>query len=394
MLTNNDLFKNRLLKEPILKIPALTKVFIFILVFSVFSLADIFSEAQLITEQSYAINPNTVLDIINRNGSVSIMSHERNDVVITTKKISWAWQGTNEIEKVKLEVREDTVKNKTIVETKYTIDEEKVFVYLEIKIPVSLKINTIICNNGLIDLRDVSGAISIVSNNGSVNGVNIAGSLMVTTNSGDIFLDGIIGDVSLTVSTGKISIINIQGNLVSDLKSGKITIQNLIGFVNSTINRGDITLINSSGDAYIYVMSGSIQISGLIGNAKTSISEGLTRVRGISGLLDAQSENGSIKLSAVGGVMKCKTVNGSITADINSMPQSGTVLTTDNGDISVSFNNSIDASLEIYNPRGNINTGRCIVVTEKHYDKLLGLMGNGGPSLIISTQNGSISVRN
>lgn len=368
--------------------------FTLLLLFSCLTFS-IFPEGQQVSEKIYSVRPDTLLDVVNYNGSVHISRWNRDDIVVTAKKVSWAWQGRDDIQQVRVVVSESSSGNisRTKIETKYSIAVERVFVYLEVKVPYSIKINNIICNNGGVIISELSGDMNIKVTNGAIALYGIKGNLTASTNNGDITADRITGNMKLSSSTGRINVTSLSGNISADLINGRINFDNIHGNTDVSINRGDFTQSNTRGSSKIRIVNGSIDVREHNGSGTFYISQGQIRLRSINGIVEAAAENGSINARSVDGIIRCQTINGSISVEVNRIPESGSILTTENGDVTLRALNPINTAFEIFNPRGNIRVPGSAKIISNTQERMTGIIGSGQAKLFISTKNGSVRIR-
>lgn len=111
----------------------------------------------------------------------------------------------------------------------------------------------------------------------------------------------------------------------------------------------------------------------------------------LKGAIDAATVNGGIELSTTGSA-EARTVNGSISAVVGRM-DGDLEFETVNGaiDVTVPANSNFDLDARCAN--GSVDTDLPVTVSGKmKRNHLRGQVGNGGPSLRISTVNGSIDL--
>jgi DUF4097 and DUF4098 domain-containing protein YvlB len=121
---------------------------------------------------------------------------------------------------------------------------------------------------------------------------------------------------------------------------------------------------------------------------------GGVEAKDMSGDVEAFSVNGGIQI-ATRGWAQGKTVNGGISASLgNSNLPRATQFSTVNGGVVVSFQSEVNANLEAETVNGSISTDFPLTVQGKFGPKKIqGTLGSGGPSLRITTVNGSIQLR-
>ena len=118
-------------------------------------------------------------------------------------------------------------------------------------------------------------------------------------------------------------------------------------------------------------------------------------VTGIEGTLNLNTTNGGINLEDVGGSVRALTTNGGVRVRlVNRGIASGeTVLRTTNGGISVDIPENYSAHLVASTVHGQVTTDFPITVQGRLGRRLEGDIGAGGPTVELSTTNGSIAIR-
>lgn len=119
------------------------------------------------------------------------------------------------------------------------------------------------------------------------------------------------------------------------------------------------------------------------------------RVTGIEGSLNLNTTNGGIDLEEVGGSIRALTTNGGISARLVSRAGVGgeTLFRTTNGRISVDVPASYSAHLVASTVNGEVSTDFPVTVQGRIGRRIEGNIGAGGPTVELSTTNGSIAIR-
>jgi putative adhesin len=134
-----------------------------------------------------------------------------------------------------------------------------------------------------------------------------------------------------------------------------------------------------------------------LGAVKFTSTNGAINVSGIAGSIVIEAINGEIKLDGVSGVESVTTVNGAIEADLSSIPKDHAMkFEATNGEIDLNFNEDFNANLEASTVHGSIDfDGDLDIPVQKSRpfgQRANGVIGKGGPTLTVTTVNGSISL--
>lgn len=211
-------------------------------------------------DRTVAVEPESGIVVINRNGDVAVNVHGGNDVLITAVKRSAYGQG--ELDKVRIEVTEG---NPLRVETVYTSPNPRVSVDYTISLPPAVVLQRVETSNGGIEL----------------SGVRVEGSELLTSN-GPVIVDGAPG-----------------GNLAATSSNGRIELSGVEGYVTATTSNAAITVEDCGGIAGLATSNGAInaEIRAIRGDMTVSSSNAAITLRFAEGLdarVTAATSNGRI----------------------------------------------------------------------------------------------------
>jgi len=117
------------------------------------------------------------------------------------------------------------------------------------------------------------------------------------------------------------------------------------------------------------------------------------QIEGAGAGVDAQTVNGRIAVHTSTGPVQATTVNGSIEANMQSLTSGDVRLTTVNGSVSAGLPPHLNATIDAETVNGRVETDFAVKITGKLSTRhLRGTIGNGGPTLMLKTVNGSIMV--
>jgi hypothetical protein len=114
---------------------------------------------------------------------------------------------------------------------------------------------------------------------------------------------------------------------------------------------------------------------------------------GLRSDIEASTVNGKVRLDT-SGIAQASTVNGSIDASFGTVMSSPLKFSTVNGSINLGVPSATSAEVDASTVTGSISTDFPLTVSGRFGPKnIKGRIGNGGPSLKLSTVNGAIELR-
>jgi hypothetical protein len=121
---------------------------------------------------------------------------------------------------------------------------------------------------------------------------------------------------------------------------------------------------------------------------------GSVEIDGATSSIVARTVNGQITARSTGGPVSAETVNGSINVRTASLTDDRTEYKTVNGSITVELAASSNVNLDMSTVNGSVSSDYPITIegTISH-KRIRGTMGKGGPTVRLSTVNGSIRLR-
>jgi len=142
-------------------------------------------------------------------------------------------------------------------------------------------------------------------------------------------------------------------------------------------SNGAVFVENIDGTVKLKSSNGKLECENVTGSVEATTSNGKVSLTGISGSIDAHTSNGSIKIVHTdplddSDIIACKTSNGSIKLELHKDSSFNLEAHTSNGRIATEFPIKMKGEL-----------------SRQHVS---GTVGNGGPSVRLTTSNGSISI--
>lgn len=170
-------------------------------------------------ERTVAVEPESGIVVINRNGNVAVNVREGEAVGITAVKRSV--YGRGELEKVRIEVTEgDPLR----VETVHTSFNPRVSVDYTISLPPTVVLRRIESSNGGIEL----------------SGVRVEETELLTSNGRVIVDDAPGGDLTATSSNGRIDIRGAEGYVTATTSNAAITVEDCGGIAGLATSNGEV----------------------------------------------------------------------------------------------------------------------------------------------------------
>ncbi len=141
-----------------------------------------------------------------------------------------------------------------------------------------------------------------------------------------------------------------------------------------------------------------------------TVNQGNINVKGVSGEMEISNVNGEITLESVSGSALADTVNGDIKVGFVSVtPDVNMAFSSLNGDLDVTFPNSVKSDLKLKSEQGDIYTDfemvtdkqKAVSKTDKSSSTykvqieqwVRGQLNGGGPEMLFKTFNGDIIIR-
>ncbi len=141
-----------------------------------------------------------------------------------------------------------------------------------------------------------------------------------------------------------------------------------------------------------------------------TVNKGNINVKGVNGELEISNVNGEISMEDVSGSASADTVNGDIKVNFISVTNGANmVFSSLNGDLDVTFPNSVKANLKLKSEQGDIFTDfemavdqqKAVAKTDRSSSTykveieqwVSGKINGGGPEMMLKTYNGDIIIR-
>ncbi|WP_411968244.1 DUF4097 family beta strand repeat-containing protein [Haloferax sp. YSSS75] len=138
--------------------------------------------------------------------------------------------------------------------------------------------------------------------------------------------------------------------------------------------------------------TGFVDVRGTVGDLEVRTTNGKLEVRRIDGFVSLATTNGKITALELGGVDDVRTTNGSIDVDVRAI-RGETRIETTNGRIHAAVADTVGAALVAQTSTGSVDvSGLSLSDASVSRTRVTGTLGDGGPSLTVSTTNGDIDL--
>jgi hypothetical protein len=121
---------------------------------------------------------------------------------------------------------------------------------------------------------------------------------------------------------------------------------------------------------------------------------GGVEIDGATSTVVARTVNGSVEARSTGGAVTARTTNGDVNVSAAKLDAEHTEFSTTNGTITVSLPASVNADVDMRTVNGHLSSDFPLTVEGSFSPRRLhATLGKGGPTLRLSTVNGSIRLR-
>jgi len=196
----------------------------------------------------------------------------------------------------------------------------------------------------------------------------------------------------LNTGGGNISASELVGDFRADTGGGDLRFSHLRGPVFARSGGGQIKLDDCDGTAEIKTGGGDIVFTESKGTLRARTGGGTIEVRNFIGDTDLSTGGGELTLQKIEGAISGETSGGSITASVAGSAVKKINLESSGGDIDLTLPKSATADITAETSAGRITTNLPLEVSRADDEHLRGKLNGGGPSVVLRTSGGSISI--
>ena len=143
------------------------------------------------TDAEYEADENTILEVSNVNGLVNITGWDGDTVSLYVIKSVKKIYGEDEFEKVEINVNE--IGNRISIEAVYLENTIHVSVFMNIKVPTYVTVESVQTSNGGVDLSNLKGNVQIDVKNGYITVCGVDGYVEAKTANGPVTVQDTTG---------------------------------------------------------------------------------------------------------------------------------------------------------------------------------------------------------
>lgn len=181
----------------------------------------------------------------------------------------------------------------------------------------------------------------------------------------------------------------VRTNVKGSTSGGSVSATDLMNDVDLRTSGGSVRVANIEGNAVVRTSGGGISIENFAGMIEARTSGGAISVDGLEGAGDLRTSGGAIRLDNIAAKLDARTSGGSIRANLISL-YDDVNLQTSGGNIRIDLQETNDFELNL---RGNrVNTQLRNFSGEFENNRIVGIIGEGGPVISARTSGGSVSL--
>jgi DUF4097 and DUF4098 domain-containing protein YvlB len=377
--------------------------------------------------ETYDINPNGTVSVMNTSGFIRVSSWNENRVRIDAVK-----RGRNEEELDQVQIQVNATPTRIEVRTIYARSRTNVSVDYDLKVPGTVILNSITSTSGDVTLtgpilsataRSTSGdvvakeireAATLASTSGNVTAEKIGGELRANSTSGDVHVNDVGFRLTAASTGGNVTASQIRDDATATATSGSVKLEKIGGRATGRSSSGAVVIQDVGGDVQADSLSDSVTVSDVRGRAVVSSISADVTVRRVEEGVRATSISGAVDLSDVKGRVEASTTSGSVrlmnidSRDVIAKALSGEVRYTgrlyEDGHYNFeSFSSNVilflpadsQFRLTARSRSGSINTEFPLQVSGQVAERgsMTGTVGNGSADLRAATFSGSVYLK-
>ncbi len=196
----------------------------------------------------------------------------------------------------------------------------------------------------------------------------------------------------LKTGGGDITASELMGDMRADSDGGDLRFSHLRGALFGRSGGGEIKLDDCDGAAEIKTGGGDIVLAESKGTLRARTGGGTIEVRNFVGDTDVSTGGGELRLERIDGAIVGETFGGSISASVSGAAIKKIGLESSGGDIDLALPKLATADITAQTSAGRITSNLPLEVTRADDEHLRARLNGGGPSVLLRTSGGSISI--
>jgi DUF4097 and DUF4098 domain-containing protein YvlB len=196
----------------------------------------------------------------------------------------------------------------------------------------------------------------------------------------------------LKTAGGEITAAELIGDMRADSAGGDLRFSRLRGVLSARSGGGHIQLDGCDGAVEIKTGGGDIVFADSKGTLRARTGGGTIDARNFVGDADVGTGGGELRLERIDSAIAGETSGGSITASVSGAAIKKISLESSGGDIDLVLPKSAAADIAAKTSAGRVTTDLPLEVIRADEENLRGRLNGGGPSILLRTSGGSISI--
>ncbi len=200
--------------------------------------------------------------------------------------------------------------------------------------------------------------------------------------------------VAVFLGVGRVNVENVNGQLWLSTAGGDVAASRVTGNVRVGTGSGDVQVLESAGDLVVGTGSGDVTVRGHRGGAgplHLSTGSGTVRADNLTaGGINASTGSGDVEIRGVSASRAdFSTGSGDITAVLTGRLEQ-VKISTGSGDVRVAVPANTGAQVRFSSGSGEVETDVPMMVTRRREGELIGAIGDGRGSIVVSTGSGDL----
>jgi hypothetical protein len=201
-------------------------------------------------------------------------------------------------------------------------------------------------------------------------------------------------NADLSTRGGPVSVTGLTGEVEAHSSGGGLKLKQLTGPVDAHTSGGAVEVTDCEGDMEVGTSGGGIRVSGGGGSLEAETSGGKIVVKEFNGDTEVETSGGGIILENVTGAVEGHTSGGGVTAILPGPELKEVSLSTSGGGVTVKVPEDAAFNLDARSSGGGVGSDLPVtIVGNKSSSRLEGTVNGGGPLVRLRSSGGGIHVK-